>query len=106
MVNDWTWLFLQTCQSGWNVDVECIRHVEQKASMLEAWSTKPCENVCDYSDCTKTHFRCCTHRVEVGEKAERGGSIKSEGQEVFEVELRLQWPSRDRERSEKGAALG
>ena len=48
----------------------------------------------------------CTHRVEVGKEAEGRGSIESEGQEVFEVELRLQRPSRDREGSQKGAALG
>ena len=47
-----------------------------------------------------------THRVKVREEAEGGGSIESEGQEVFEVELRLQWPTWNREGSQKGAALG
>lgn len=47
-----------------------------------------------------------THRVEVGKEAEGRGSIESEGQEVFEVQLRLQRPSRDREGRQKGAALG
>lgn len=48
----------------------------------------------------------CTHRVEVGEEAEGRGSIESEGQQVFEVELRLQRPSLDGEGSQEGAALG
>lgn len=46
------------------------------------------------------------HRIKVREEAKGGGSIESEGQEVFEVELRLQRPSWDREGSQKGAALG
>lgn len=50
--------------------------------------------------------RHCTYRVKVREEAEGRGSIESEGQEVFEVELRLERPSWDREGSEKGAALG
>ena len=48
----------------------------------------------------------CTHRVKVGEEAEGRGSIESEGQEVFEVELRLQRPSWDGEGSQERAALG
>lgn len=52
-----------------------------------------------------TNFRR-THRVEVGEEAEGGGAIESEGQEVFEVELRLQMSSWDWERGEEGVALG
>lgn len=47
-----------------------------------------------------------THCVKVREEAEGRGSIESEGQEVLEVELRLQRPSRDREGSQERAALG
>lgn len=47
-----------------------------------------------------------THRIKVWEEAKGRGSIESEGQEVFEVELRLQRPSWDREGSQKRAALG
>lgn len=53
-----------------------------------------------------TIFHESTHRVKVREEAEGRGSIESEGQEVFEVKLRLQRPSWDREGSQKGAALG
>lgn len=46
------------------------------------------------------------HRVEVGEEAERRRAVESEGQQVLEVQLRLQRPSRDGQGSQEGAALG
>lgn len=46
------------------------------------------------------------HRVEVGEEAERRRPVESEGQQVLEVELRLQGPPRHGEGSQEGAALG
>lgn len=46
------------------------------------------------------------HRVEVGEEAERRRPVESEGQQVLEVELRLQRPPRHGEGSQEGAALG
>lgn len=45
------------------------------------------------------------HRVEVGEEAERRRAVESEGQQVLEVQLRLQRPSRDGQGSQEGAAL-
>lgn len=47
-----------------------------------------------------------SHRVEVGEEAERRRPVESEGQQVLEVELRLQGPPRHGEGSQEGAALG
>lgn len=44
--------------------------------------------------------------VKVGEKAEGRGSIQFKGHEVFEVELRLQRPSGEREGTQERAALG
>lgn len=47
-----------------------------------------------------------THRVEVGEEAERRRAVESEGQQVLEVQLRLQRPCGDGEGGQEGAALG
>lgn len=47
-----------------------------------------------------------THCVEVGEEAERRRAVESEGQQVLEVQLRLQRPCGDGEGSQEGAALG
>ena len=49
---------------------------------------------------------CVTHCAEVREEAEGGRSIEPERQEVLEVEVRLQGPSRDRQGGQEGVALG
>lgn len=49
---------------------------------------------------------CVTHRAEVREEAEGGRSIEPEGQEVLEVEVGLQGPSRNRQGGQEGVALG
>lgn len=51
-------------------------------------------------------FQLWTHCIKVGEEAEGRRSTEPEGQEVFEVELRLQRPPWDRQGSQQGAALG
>lgn len=83
----------------------CIIHRLSWALLEKFVDVHPCLSICYFPRyCISKSL--CTHCVKVREEAEGRGPIESEGQEVLEVELRLQRPSRDREGSQERAALG